>query len=245
MHYALKQTTTKHGALSLKTKRESLCSSSLLLLAKLFFYKNSDSVSNSNSNSDSNCLYHSRTVQEHKEIVNQNSLYLTCLRKATGEVEALRQENNHLHVVNRELNKQLNLLIHALLRSSTTSNDFTIAASFSALNAAFRRLRIRGVRGGMNERSDHDHDHDHDQIPWDDVAAVLDLIKSPTSVIKSGRLQDANVEPSVKDDHRIWWSWEKWTFIWLRMKTEEGDLPCFLSLFFFPFFLSAFFFIFF
>ena len=55
----------------------------------------------------------------------------------------------------------------------------------------------------MNERSDHDHDHDHDQIPWDDVAAVLDLIVSPTSVIKSGRLQDANVEPSVKDDHRI------------------------------------------
>nr|POE92265.1 zinc finger ccch domain-containing protein 15 [Quercus suber] len=148
---------------------------------------NSDSVSNSNSNSDSNRLYHSRTVQEHQEIVNRNSLYLTRLREATGEVEALRQENSHLHVVNRELNKQLSLLIQALLRSSATSNDFTTAASFSALDAAFRRLRIGG--GGMNEGSD----HDHDQIPWDDVA-VPDLIESPTSVIESGRLQNADVE---------------------------------------------------
>ena len=147
---------------------------------------NSDSVSNSNS--DSNRLYHSRTVQEHQEIVNRNSLYVTRLREATGEVEALRQENSHLHVVNRELNKQLSLLVHALLRSSATSNDFTTAASFSALDAAFRRLRIGGG-GGMNEGSD----HDHDQIPWDDVA-VPDLIESPTSVIESGRLQNADVE---------------------------------------------------
>ena len=41
----------------------------------------------------------------------------------------------------------------------------------------------------MNEGSD----HDHDQIPWDDVA-VPDLIESPTSVIESGRLQNADVE---------------------------------------------------
>ena len=142
---------------------------------------NSDSVSKSNS--DSNRLYHSRTVQEHQEIVNRNSLYVTRLREATGEVEALRQENSHLHVVNRELNKQLSLLIHALLRSSAISNDFTTAASFSALDAAFRRLRI----GGMNEGSD------HDQIPWDDVA-VPHLIESPTSVIESGRLQNADVD---------------------------------------------------
>ncbi|XP_023876918.1 zinc finger CCCH domain-containing protein 15 [Quercus suber] len=143
---------------------------------------NSDLVSNSNSNFDSNRLYHSRTVQEHQEIVNRNSLYLTRLYEATREVEALRQENSHLHVVNRELNKQLSLLIHALLRSSATSNDFTTAASFSTLDAAFRRLRIGGVRRGMNEESDHD--HDHDRIPWDDVAAVLNLIESPTSVIE-------------------------------------------------------------
>ncbi|XP_075673883.1 zinc finger CCCH domain-containing protein 15-like [Castanea sativa] len=156
---------------------------------------NSDSVSNSNSNSDSNRLYHSRTEQEHQEIVNRNSLYLTRLREATGEVEALRQENSHLHVVNRELNKQLSLLIHALLRSSTTSNDFTTVASFSALDSALRRLRIGGVGvrgggGGMNEGSD----HDHDQIPWDDVATVPNLIESPTSVIESRRLQNADVE---------------------------------------------------
>ena len=160
---------------------------------------NSNSVSNSNSNSDSNRLYHSQTVQEHQEIVNRNSLYLTCLRKATGEVEALRQENSHLHVINRELHKQLNLLIHTLLRSSATSNNFTTAASFSALDVAFRRLRIGGVRGGTNEGSD----HDHDQIPCDDMAAVPDLIESPTSVIGSGRLQNADVEPSAEDDYQI------------------------------------------
>ena len=117
---------------------------------------NSNSVSNSNSNSDSNRLYHSQTLQEHQEIVNRNLLYLTCLREATGEVEALRQENSHFHVVNLELNKQLSLLIHALLRSSATSNDFTTAMLFSTLDAAFRRLRIEGVGGGMNEGSDHD-----------------------------------------------------------------------------------------
>ena len=49
----------------------------------------------------------------------------------------------------------------------------------------------------MNERSD------HDQIPWDDVAVVPDLIKSPTSMIKSGRLQNTDVEPSAEDDYQI------------------------------------------
>nr|POE67567.1 hypothetical protein CFP56_65014 [Quercus suber] len=134
----LKQTTTKHGALSLKPEEK------VFVLLRCFY-------------------------REHKEIVNRNSLYLTRLREAIGEVEALCQENSLLQVVNHELNKQLSLLIHALLRSSATSNDFTIAASFSALDAAFRRLRIGGVEGGMNEGSD----HDHDQIPWDDVAAVF------------------------------------------------------------------------
>ncbi|KAK7811073.1 hypothetical protein CFP56_011762, partial [Quercus suber] len=127
-----------------------------------------DSVSNSNSD---HRVYHSRTVQEHQEIVNRHSLYLTRLREATGEVESLHQENNHLH---------------ALLRSSATSNNFTTVASFFAIDATFRRLRIGG---GMNEGSD----HDHDQIPWDEVA-VPDLIESPTSVIESGRIQSADVE---------------------------------------------------
>ena len=49
----------------------------------------------------------------------------------------------------------------------------------------------------MNEGSD------HDQITWDDVATVPDLIKSPTSMIESGRLQNVDVEPSAKDDYRI------------------------------------------
>ena len=49
----------------------------------------------------------------------------------------------------------------------------------------------------MNEGSD------HDQIPWDDMAVVPDLIKSPTSVIESGRLQNVDVEPSAEDDYRI------------------------------------------
>ena len=49
----------------------------------------------------------------------------------------------------------------------------------------------------MNEGSD------HDKIPWDDVAAVPDLIKSLMSVIESGRLQNADVEPSAEDDYRI------------------------------------------
>ena len=50
----------------------------------------------------------------------------------------------------------------------------------------------------MNEGSD------HDQIPWDDMAAVPDLIKSSTSVIESERLQNVDVEPSAKDDYQIW-----------------------------------------
>ena len=49
----------------------------------------------------------------------------------------------------------------------------------------------------MNEGSN------HDQIPWDDLAAVPDLIKSPTSVIESRRLQNADVEPSAEDDYQI------------------------------------------
>ena len=50
------------------------------------------------------------------------------------------------------------------------------------------------------------------------MAAVPDLIKSPTSVIESGRLQNADVEPSAED--------ENW----------KGDLPFFFFFFFFSFF---------
>lgn len=161
--------------------------------ASLYSPMYSDSLfSDSTSNMVSNHLYHSRSVQEHQEIVNRHSLCLTHLREATGEAENLRLENKHLRAVNRELNKHLSLLIHASLRSTSSSsslpsssNDFTTAPSFAgALDDAFRRLSLGG---GMDEGSDQGSPY-----PWDDVAAS-DL-ESPTSVIESGRNQNAEVE---------------------------------------------------
>jgi hypothetical protein len=122
--------------------------------------------SDSSSTVVSNHLYHSRSVQEHQEIVNRHSLCLTHLHEATIEAEALRRENTHLRAVNCELNKYLGLFIQL----GSPSADYT--APFGLLDA-FRGLSI----GGKGSAA------------WDDVADA-----SPTSVIESGRVQNVDVE---------------------------------------------------
>lgn len=122
--------------------------------------------SDSSSTVISNHLNHSRSVQEHQEIVNRHSLCLTHLHEATVEAEALRRENTHLRAVNYELNKYLSLFI----RLGSPSADYT--APFG-LPDAFRGLSIG----------------DEGSSAWDDVADG-----SPTSVIESGRVQNVEVE---------------------------------------------------
>jgi butyrate response factor 1 len=122
--------------------------------------------SDSSSTVVSNHLYHSRSVQEHQEIVNRHSLCLTNLHEATIEAEALRRENTHLRALNCELNKYLGLFIQL----GSPSADYT--APFGLLDA-FRGLSI----GGKGSAA------------WDDVADA-----SPTSVIESGRVQNVDVE---------------------------------------------------
>ncbi|KAE8077246.1 hypothetical protein FH972_015825 [Carpinus fangiana] len=122
--------------------------------------------SDSGSTVISNHLYHSRSVQEHQEIVNRHSLCLAQLHEATIEAEALRLENTHLRAVNCELNKYLSLFI----RLGSPSADYT--APFGLLDA-FRGLSIG----------------DEGSSAWDDVAD-----ESPTSVIESGRVQNVDME---------------------------------------------------
>lgn len=128
-------------------------------------YSDSD-FSDSSSTIVSNLLYHSRSVQEHQEIVNRHSLCLTHLHEATIEAEALRRENTHLRAMNCELNKYLSLFIQL----GSPSAEYT--APFGLLDA-FRGLSIEDKRSAA----------------WDDVADG-----SPTSVIESGRVQNVDVE---------------------------------------------------
>ncbi|CAK8573984.1 unnamed protein product [Lathyrus sativus] len=65
--------------------------------------------------SDSETEYDSFVVQKHQDMVNRHSMCLSSLMEASNEVEALQQENEELRAVNKELQKNLNLLVQASL----------------------------------------------------------------------------------------------------------------------------------
>lgn len=61
--------------------------------------------------------YDSGYIQKHQDMVNRHSMCLTRLVETSKEVEALRQENAQLLAANKELQKQLNLVIQASLEN--------------------------------------------------------------------------------------------------------------------------------
>nr|KYP75114.1 Zinc finger CCCH domain-containing protein 15 [Cajanus cajan] len=61
--------------------------------------------------------YDSGVIQKHQDMVNRHSMCLSRLVETSKEVEALRQENGQLRAANKELQKQLHLVIQASLEN--------------------------------------------------------------------------------------------------------------------------------
>ncbi|KAI5401344.1 zinc finger CCCH domain-containing protein 15 [Lathyrus oleraceus] len=93
--------------------------------------------------SDSETEYDSFVIQKHQDMVNRHSMCLSRLMEASNEVETLQQENEELRAVNKELQKNLNLLVQASLENrfgrdgssvQTQSIPFDVLHSVCGLN---------------------------------------------------------------------------------------------------------------
>ncbi|KAK2405229.1 hypothetical protein P8452_10758 [Trifolium repens] len=82
-------------------------------------------------------------IQKHQDMVNRHSMCLSRLVETSKEVEALQQENGQLRAVNKELQKNLNLLVQASLENrfggggssgQTQSSPFDLMHGFHNLN---------------------------------------------------------------------------------------------------------------
>nr|XP_011464074.1 PREDICTED: zinc finger CCCH domain-containing protein 15 [Fragaria vesca subsp. vesca] len=113
-----------------------------------------------------NKLYQSLLVQNRQEMVNRHSLCLKRLHEAAEEADALRRENSHLRNVNVELNKQLNLLIHASIQKEIEASSSSAASQprspFGIVNG-IRGLSIDG------KSSTHEEEDLSDYSPTSDV----------------------------------------------------------------------------
>lgn len=95
-------------------------------------------------------LYYSRLLirqqqqQQHQDMINRHNLCLTRLREAAREAEALRQENDSLRTVNRELNKHVSLLIKSSVNEQLSCGNNDAATSFGVVNG-MRGLSITGA----------------------------------------------------------------------------------------------------
>ncbi|XP_021896285.1 zinc finger CCCH domain-containing protein 15 [Carica papaya] len=105
-------------------------------------------------------------MQQHQDMVNRHALSLSRLSEAEKEAESLRLENARLRSVNRELNKQLSILIRASVQNHFISSSDFESTPFDVLNG-FRSLSICG--GDDQEHA----------ASWEDVCD-----ESPTSVIE-------------------------------------------------------------
>lgn len=93
--------------------------------------------------SDLGTEYDSCVIQKHQDMVNRHSMFLSRLLESSKEVEALQQENGQLRAVNKELQKNLNLLVQASLENrfngggssvQTQSTPFDVLQGFRGLN---------------------------------------------------------------------------------------------------------------
>ncbi|KAE8736365.1 Zinc finger CCCH domain-containing protein 15 [Hibiscus syriacus] len=98
-------------------------------------YSSSTTTSSSTSVASAFSLYNPRILmQQHQDMINRHNLCLTRLREAAKEAEALRQENSSLRSVNRDLNKQLSVLIQASVQNHLSSSDYD-TSPFELANA--------------------------------------------------------------------------------------------------------------
>lgn len=133
--------------------------------------------------SDSATQYDSCVIQKHQDMVNRHSMCLNRLVETSKEVEALRQENGQLRAVNKELQKQLNLLIQASLESR-----FGGGSSGQPQTTPFDVLHgFRGLNIGDEKENVADWNHNNINNNKELQQEVSD--ESPTSVIENNGVE--------------------------------------------------------
>ncbi|XP_004497021.1 zinc finger CCCH domain-containing protein 15 isoform X2 [Cicer arietinum] len=135
--------------------------------------------------SDSGTEYDSCVIQKHQDMVNRHSMCLSRLVETSKEVEALQQENGQLRALNKELQKQLNLLIQASLEnrygSGGGSSGQTQTTPFDVLHG-FHSLNL-----GDGKENCADWNNNNINNNNKDLQEVSD--ESPTSVIENNGVE--------------------------------------------------------
>ncbi|XP_027367370.1 zinc finger CCCH domain-containing protein 15 [Abrus precatorius] len=136
--------------------------------------------------------YDSCVIQKHQDMVNRHSMCLSRLVETSKEVEALRQENGQLRAVNKELQKQLNLLIQASLE-----NQFGGGGGSSGQTQTTPFDVVHGFRGfhigeGKENCADWNHNNNNNNNSNNsnnnkELQEISD--ESPTSVIENNGVE--------------------------------------------------------
>ncbi|XP_052729975.1 zinc finger CCCH domain-containing protein 15 isoform X2 [Vigna angularis] len=140
--------------------------------------------------SDSTTQYDSCVIQKHQDMVNRQSMCLNRLVETSKEVDALRQENGQLRAANKELQKQLHLVIQASLESQyaaagSGSSGQTQPTLFDVLHG-FRSLHIGEGKenyADWNNNNNHNHNNILNNNNNKDLQEASD--ESPTSVMEN------------------------------------------------------------
>ncbi|WVY97802.1 hypothetical protein V8G54_029953 [Vigna mungo] len=140
--------------------------------------------------SDSTTQYDSCVIQKHQDMVNRQSMCLNRLVETSKEVDALRQENGQLRAANKELQKQLHLVIQASLESQyaaagSGSSGQTQPTLFDVLHG-FRSLHIGEGKenyADWNNNNNHNHNNILSNNNNKDLQEASD--ESPTSVMEN------------------------------------------------------------
>ncbi|KAI5401348.1 hypothetical protein KIW84_065991, partial [Lathyrus oleraceus] len=135
--------------------------------------------SDSGADYDSSCV-----IQKHQDMVNRHSMCLSRLVETSKEVEALQQENGQLRAVNKELQKNLNLLVQASLENRFGGGDSSIqthSIPFDALHS------FRGLNLGDGKENCADWNNNNINNNNKELLEASD--ESPTSVIDNGGIE--------------------------------------------------------
>ncbi|TKY50901.1 Zinc finger CCCH domain-containing protein 15 [Spatholobus suberectus] len=131
--------------------------------------------------------YDSCVIQKHQDMVNRHSMCLSRLVETSKEVEALQQENGQLRAANKELQKQLHLVIQASLENQFGggSSGQPQATLFDIVHG-FRGLHVgEGKENCADWNNNNNHNHNNNINNNSNKELQENSDESPTSVIEN------------------------------------------------------------
>ncbi|RDX82248.1 Zinc finger CCCH domain-containing protein 15, partial [Mucuna pruriens] len=131
--------------------------------------------------------YDSCVIQKHQDMVNRHSMCLSRLVETSKEVEALKQENGQLRAANKELQKQLHLVIQASLENQYGGSSGQPQATLFDVVHGFRGLHVgEGKENCADWNNNNNHNHNNiinNNNNNKELQEISD--ESPTSVIEN------------------------------------------------------------